>query len=117
MTLDPGTLDRRIVFERRVVSGQDPDYGTNIVAWVEHAKVWAQVRDVLPSRSESLDDNVSIRRRPARIRIRYRDDITSEMRIRLGDRYLSIVAGPAEIGRREGIELMAEELSTQGQEP
>lgn len=116
MSLDPGTLDRLITIERRVVT-QDPVYGTSSSTWETHATVWAQVRDVLPSRAESLDDSVSIARRPARIRMRYRSDITSDMRIQVDGRTLRIIAGPAELGRREALELMAEELSSSGEEP
>ena len=115
--LSAGDLDRRIIIEARAVTGTDPTYGTPVYGWATHAEVWAQVRDVLPSRAESLDDSVSISRRPARIRIRYREGITSDMRIKFGDRTLLIVSGPAELGRREALELMAEELSTEGQEP
>ncbi|MCK0531769.1 phage head closure protein [Sphingobium agri] len=114
MTLDPGTLDRLIVIERRAVA-QDPDYGTSQGAWETLAEVWAQVRDVLPSRAESLDDNISILRRPARVRMRYRDDLTGDMRVKLNGKTMRIIAGPAELGRREGIELMVEEISTDGE--
>ena len=116
MTLDPGTLDRFIAIEHRAVA-QDPVYGTSTGAWETFAEVWAQVRDVLPSRAESLDDSISIARRPARIRMRYRSDITSDMRLKVDGRLMRIIAGPAELGRREGLELMAEELSTTGEEP
>ncbi|CAD7335310.1 head-tail adaptor protein [Sphingomonadales bacterium 56] len=114
MTIDPGTLDRRIRIERRIVS-QEAVYGTGGTSWDLHAEVWAQVRDVLPSRAERLDDNISILRRPARIRMRYRDDVTSDMRVKINGRTMRIVAGPAELGRREGIELMVEEVSTDGE--
>lgn len=111
-----GQLDRRITIERRT-SVQDPVYGTGTLTWETLATVWAQVRDILPSRAEEVADNVSMSRRPARIRIRYRDDITSDMRIDYGGRKLRIVSGPAELGRREGIEMIAEELSTEGDAP
>lgn len=39
------------------------------------------------------------------------------MRIKIGSRTLGIIAGPAELGRHVGIELIAEELSTSGEEP
>jgi len=111
-----GTLDRRIIFERREVT-RDPIYGTSEETWTEHVKVWAQVQDVLPSRAERVDQSVSIQRRPARVRIRYRTDITGDMRIIYAGRIMRIVSGPVEMGRRDGLEMMAEELSTEGQEP
>lgn len=87
------------------------------------AEVWAEIQDVLPSRGEKLADGINIATRPARLRMGYRDDVTSDMRILLlrwkdgqwvVGRTLQIVAGPAEIGRRSGIELMVEDYSTAG---
>ena len=110
--LAAGSLDRRITFQSRGAS-KDPRLGTDRAGgWSDHATVWAQVRDVLPSRAERLDESINIARRPARIRLRYRSDITSDMRIIHGNRVMQIVAGPVEIGRREGLELMAEEFSS-----
>ena len=114
--LKSGDLDRRITFEERQVV-QNSTYGTNEGEWVEVATVWAQVQDLLPSRSEGIESNIQIARRPCRIRIRYRSDITSAMRIDLDGRKLRILSAPAELGRREGIELLAEELTTEGTAP
>lgn len=111
-----GRLNRRLRIERRE-TGSDTTYGSAKVEWVKHVEVWAEVQDILPSRSERLDDNVSIARRPARVRMRYRSDITSNMQVVLDGRRMRIVAGPAELGRREGTEFMVEELSTAGSEP
>lgn len=111
-----GDLDRRITIEQRT-SSQDPVYGTQSISWSTLATVWAQVRDILPSRAEDIADTISLARRPARIRMRYRSDVTSDMRIDYGGRKLKIVSGPAEIGRREGLELIAEEYSTEGDAP
>lgn len=114
--IDAGTLDRRITFEARAVS-QGGVYNRKTVEWVPHATVWAQVRDVLPSRAESVDQGLSMARRPCRIRLRWRDDITGDMRIDYEGRKLRIIAGPVELGRRAGLEIMAEELSTEGTAP
>lgn len=78
---------------------------------------WAEVQDVLPSRGESIADGINIAKRPARIRCNYRTDITSDMRVKFDGRTLKIVAGPAELGRREGLEVVCEELSIEGVEP
>jgi len=111
-----GDLDTRITIEERI-GVQDPLYGSYTYTWVTFAAVWAQVQDVLPSRAEGIADGISISRRPARIRLRYLDGITTAMRIKIGSRTLGIIAGPAELGRGEGVELVAEELSTSGEEP
>ena len=113
------TRDTFITFEARETS-KDPNYGTTVEdRWVKASEAWAEVQDVLPSRGENIDDSLSIQRRPARIRIDYFDgiDVTADMRIDIDGRKLRIVSGPAEKGRRNEWEMMAEELSTEGHEP
>ena len=111
-----GNRDKRITF-LIAANSQDPDYGTQSTSWVPYATVWAEVQDMLPSRAERVAEGINLARRPSRIRMLYRDDITSDMRVKIGNRTLQIVAGPAELGRREEIEIVAEELSTMGQQP
>lgn len=108
--------DTLITFLSRTAS-QNDDYGTQEYIWAEHAKEYAEVQDILPSRSEKIDDSISIQRRPCRVRTLYRDDITSDMRIEFEGRTMEIVAGPAELGRRDGSEFICEQLSTQGDAP
>jgi len=109
-------LDTRIRIERKVVT-PDPLYGTETVAWLEFATVWAEVQDVLPSRAERLADSIVIANRPARIRMRHLAGIAPDMRVIIGTRTLQIVSGPAEIGRREGTELIVEQHSSEGAAP
>lgn len=113
-----GDLDQRIRIESKQVA-VDPDYGTQTITWVTHATVWAQVQDVLPSKSaEAQANGLRISRNPCRIRTRYLAGITTDMRVVLlsrGNQVLQIVAGPAELGRREGLEFMAEDYSTDAQ--
>jgi SPP1 family predicted phage head-tail adaptor len=112
-----GKYDRRIVIQHRPVV-QDETYGVCTDGeWEDFATVWSEVQDLLPSRGEMVVDGIDIGRRPCRIRMRYRSDITSQMRVHIGDRVLRIVSMPAELGRREAIEFVAEELTTEGQEP
>lgn len=118
MMLTAGQLDRRITLQQKSVT-QDPDYGTEVVTWVTYgtARMPAQVQDVLPSKSETLQQGLRQAHRPARVRLRYLAGITSDMRVVLhgsADRVLQIIAGPAELGRREGIELMVDEYTTAG---
>lgn len=111
-----GQLDQRIRFESLVIE-QDPALGPQPGAWTEVATVWAEVRDVLPSKAESQVQGIRLGSKPVRVRVRYRVGLTSDMRIVQVDRsgrLLKITSGPAEIGRREAIELMAEEFSTAG---
>lgn len=119
-----GGHNREVVIEQRGTT-QDPLYGTAIENdWTTVATVMAEVQDMLPSRAERIEEGISVRQRPTRIRMNYRDDIDSSMRLRVkarspqeADRLLSIIAGPAELGFRRRMEFVAVEWSTQGQEP
>ncbi|MCU6454348.1 head-tail adaptor protein [Sphingomonas sp. A2-49] len=112
MGLPAGSLDRRVRIERPV--SDDAIDGAGSGAWAPVAIVWASVVDALPSRGERLADGLNVAARPARVRMRYRDDVTAAMRFVLGDRIMQIVAGPAEIGRREAVEFMVEDYSSAG---
>jgi head-tail adaptor len=109
-----GQLDRRVTLQQKTVT-QDPDYGTETIVWATFAsRIAAQVQDTLPSKSESVQQGVRVGTRPARVRLRYLAGITSDMRVVLHDttdRILEIIGGPAEIGRREGIELVCQEYT------
>lgn len=108
-----GDLDRQIRFER-LEPATDPHYGGSTQQWVPVATMWAQVQDILPSRAETVQHSVEITSRPARIRTHWRPDLTSTMRIVVLGQYprtMQIVAGPAEMGRRQWMEFMAEEVS------
>ena len=107
-----GQLDRRIRIERPV--SDDSFKGAGSGSWALVATVWAEVKDVLPSRGERLAEGINIAARPARVRIRWRNDVTPAMRFVMGARVMQIVAGPAEIGRREELQFMVEDYSTAG---
>lgn len=103
-------MDREIRIEQ-FTETRDPDFNTPIKAWIEFATVWAQVQDVLPSKGETVQNTVEIAERPSRVRMRYLPGIAPDMRVvvigvGIPDRITQIVSGPAELGRREGIELM-----------
>lgn len=117
--MDASDLDRRVTFLQRATS-QDATYGTRVEGnWAPFDTVYAQVQDMLPSKGERIAEGVSAANRPCRVRIRHRDDITSAMRLSVEGRpgTWRIVTQPAEIGRREWLELVAEQLTTEGQEP
>lgn len=124
-----GYLDREITIERKAISG-DPEYtvpdsvyGTENVRWVPldgyqvgspqiGVRFRAQVRAVPPSRSEAVRLGLNVARDQMIIRLRWRNDITSAMRVTLhgdSDIVYQIVGGPAEVeGRKEMIELVCE---------
>lgn len=112
MALDPRKLDRRIVIERPIAKAGLLGAGSG--SWEPVATVWASVQDALPSRAERLADGINVASRPARVRIRYRDDVTPAMRFVMGTRIMQIVAGPAELGRRDALEFMVEDYSVAG---
>lgn len=116
--MDAGKLNRRVTILQRTET-QEQVYGTYELSWAELATVWAEVQDMLPSRSDRLADGVSISSRPCRVRMRYRTDISSDMRLTVEGRSGTwrIITQPAEIGNREGIEIVAEQLTTEGREP
>ncbi|MDP3650900.1 MAG: head-tail adaptor protein [Rhodoferax sp.] len=111
------SYDRRVTIEQKTVT-PDPDYGTPAITWTPFAtRIAAQVQDTLPSKSESVQQGIRIAAKPARVRIRYLSGVSSDMRVvvhGLTDRVMQITGGPAELGRREGIEIVCEEYSTQG---
>lgn len=117
MSLDLASkLDTRIRIERKVVT-HDPQYGTELVTWTEFACVWAEVKDILPSKAERLADSIQIGRRPARVRIRYLAGLAADMRVIIETRVYQIISGPAVLGRRLGLEFMVEEHSREGAAP
>lgn len=116
--MDFGRLSERVTILHRTADTNEDVYGTSTTEWTTFATVWAEVQDVLPSRAERVADAIDIGRRPSRIRMRYRTDVTSAMRFRLSDnRELRIVAGPAVLGHKDGIEFMAEQVTSEGEEP
>lgn len=109
-------LDRRITIKKKS-STLDPAYRSPVVSWVPLATVWAEVIDVQPNRSESVRQGLEQASNQTRIRIRFRDDVNSSMRVEYRGRILQIIAGPAELGRREYLELMCEAYTSSGENP
>lgn len=93
-------------------TAQDADYGTPTGDWTVVATVWCEILDVLPSRAETVKQGLNLSSNPSRVRMRYRTNIDSAMRLQYGGVTYKIVAGPAVIGNKEGIELMVERLSS-----
>lgn len=123
--MSAGRMNRQITIERKQVT-QDATFGTEVVTWIPlvaeagsptvAVKFWAEVMDALPSRAEAVTQGLQVARNQTRIRLRWRDDIDSSMRVTLHgdtDRVMQIVGGPAEIdGRKDMIELVCERFSS-----
>lgn len=115
MKLAAGKLNKRITIQRPTPHGSFTGAGRE--TWVDVATVWAEVQDRLPSRGEGMANGFNVASRPARVRMRYRSDITADMRIVLGDRIMQIISAPAELGRHDGLELMVMDYSSAGGAP
>jgi head-tail adaptor len=105
-------LDRRVRIERPL-SDEEFD-GAGSGSWHLFCECWANIQDMLPSRMEREEGGVNMAARPARVRIRYREGVTADMRFVWGARVMQIVSGPAEIGRRDAMEFMVEDYRPAG---
>ncbi|WP_084581783.1 head-tail adaptor protein [Sphingomonas azotifigens] len=114
---DPSKLNRRVRIERPVPDTSLDGAGSG--TWALVKEVWAEVQDNLPSRGEKLADGINVAARPARVRIRFRDDVASNMRIvllrkKVPERVMQIIAGPAVLGNRDGLEMVVEDYRPAG---
>jgi head-tail adaptor len=119
-----GRLDRRVRIEKPVPNASFTGAGKG--AWEKVADTRASIQDALPSRGERLADGLNATTRPARVRMRYRADLDAAMRLVLlrfdsltnawvpADRIMQITTVPAELGRRDGIEMMVEDYRPAG---
>lgn len=119
-------LNRQITVE--VLTDTKDAYGAPTRTWaplvpVEGSplvgvKFWAEKQDEMPSRSEAYRNNMAVVSNRARIRMRYRSDITAEMRVVVhgdADEVFQIVGPPAAVGgRKQYLELLVEKYSSAG---
>lgn len=122
MPMPASAYNKLVRVERPILD--DAADGAGSGSWAALGDLRAQIRDLLPSRSEDQSGGFATSTRPARVRMRYRTDIESDMRFVLlrhddgewvpTDRIMEIVSGPAELGRRDGIEFMVEDYSPAG---
>lgn len=120
-----GRMNRQITVQRKQ-TGQEAVYGTQTVTWVPLVylpgspavaeRFDAEVMDVMPSRNESVSQGLAVAKNMTRIRLRWRSDIDSSMRVVVhgdSDVTYQIVGGPAEVfGRKDTIEIMCERYSS-----
>jgi SPP1 family predicted phage head-tail adaptor len=105
-------FDKRIRIEQP--GGKDPDYGTPTDDWVPVIEVWAKVEDTKPGKTDATQQGIRLAKDSATVWIRYRDGITSDMRIvELSGRQrtLSITGGPASISGGREMEFTVEKFS------
>lgn len=104
-----GKLDNYVRIEQTQIT-KDPDYGTEVINWIPYKTAWASILDVTTKMQESTNSDLRQLKQPTRVQMRYDATIDVTMRIVVvaTGRILNIVSQPAEIGRREAIEFMAE---------
>jgi len=94
-------MDRRITIEE-IVETRD-SYGAVIRTWTPFATVWAEVR---PVRSRELIASAKVTAEFDTVfRARWLDGLSPAMRV-IHDGDVYEITGLAEIGRREGLEIM-----------
>lgn len=90
----------------------DPDFKTEIEHWLKKATVWCEKVDSLPSRSEAVKNGLDVNTNQSRIRIPFRTDIDTTMRMIIEGHTYQIVAGPSEIGHKDLTEFVVERYSS-----
>jgi len=122
--MNAGQLDTRVTIEQKQTT-LDPTYGTELITWIPlvaqagsptvgerfAAKFW----DVLQAGSESVRQNVALSSGRAVVRIRYRSDVNSSMRVVRhmdSDVVYQIISEPAMIGRKQWLEFTVERYSS-----
>lgn len=109
-----GNRDTLVTFQSRVGT-KHPTLGSMSYAWANlptNPTAMASVMDLLGS--ERISDGLNMANRPCSIEMLYRDDITADMRVIAKGRTMQIVRGPIELGRRDGLKMICEDWSTEG---
>lgn len=95
-------LDQRVQIQRKAVTRASN--GEEVVTWVLVATVWAEVRAL---RGEEFFAGAQMQNSvDHQVRLRWRADITREMRILWGDQPLDIVS-IVPLGRHDALEILA----------
>lgn len=107
--LDAGALNKRIKILRKA-NGTDT-HGYPVEGWPEVATVWANV--TAAAAREFWEAQAAHGELTHKITIRYRPDITADMRIAMGDRNFELVAPPVDYNERhEYLVLKCREVTT-----
>lgn len=101
-----GKLNRKVTLQSPGTT-QDA-YGDSIAGWVTLATVWAHVRYLNGIESIKADATAAIAK--ASIRIRFRTDVTADMRVMLGATVFQITAVLPDEAKREHVDLVCEVL-------
>ena len=101
-----GELRHRVTIQQKIVTRDT--FGGEVVTWADVATVWAAVE---PLRGREFLDAKQIQAETAyRVRMRYRSDVDTDMRIVWDSRTLEITAVLDVDGRGRELELMCREV-------
>lgn len=91
-------LDRRLIIQEPAETRDD--YGQEVLTWSTFATVWAGVK--LNIGKESFQTSERVKERVVDFKVRYRTDITSNMRLLYDSNYYEI-EDVVELGREDGL--------------
>lgn len=104
MGVTAGQFRNRVEIQARVV-GQD-DWGQPVEQWQQHAICWADVRHLTGVEAAKAGAEVALAR--ASIRIRWREGVTTAMRVLVGGVAYNIRFILPDVARREYLDLVCE---------
>lgn len=103
-------MNVRCRIEQRTIT-KDATTGSEVLAWSLKGVRRCNIQDAVPSRSESVNQELETARQTVRWRLGYCTDIDSTMRVII-NRPLpvvyQIIAGPSVLGDKEAVEFMLE---------
>jgi SPP1 family predicted phage head-tail adaptor len=91
-------LDRRLIIQEPAETRDD--YGQEVLTWSTFATVWAGVK--LNIGKESFQTSERVKERVVDFKVRYRTDITANMRLLYDSNYYEI-EDVVELGREDGL--------------
>lgn len=111
MTLAAGSLNRRVVLQRPV-DGRNLSTGAVTRAWVDVARIWANIRYL--NGSETLKSATVVSAAHASIRIRLRADLAADWRVVHGTTIFNILAVLPDAQGNEHVDLACETGANDG---
>ena len=113
--LPAGKLNRQITIQRK--TRMRDAAGQTIDNWVNHARVWANFKTITGSafsNQEFISGDVEVDRVVTSIRIRYREDLKSDMRVVYRGKYYDIKAVLPDEEFREYLDISVSEGANLG---
>lgn len=99
--MDPGKLNKRITFQLQDLDSEDED-------WKDIATTWANINPISGKEyysAETINSDLT-----HKIRLRYRKEITPDMRVIYNDRIFYIISVINEYEKNTMLQLMCREL-------